>query len=110
MPLIHKLNFHFAFNIIWISVHHLIKIGIEGSDPELVAVRGEANRDPRKHMITIVYTVTVDPDATYKAGDDAATADWYDLKTLMEEKTETDFAFDHHSILSEFISKKLPEY
>ena len=67
-------------------------------------------RDPRKHMITIVYSVTVDPDGEYKAGDDAATAEWYDLKKLIDEKTEKDFAFDHHSILTEFVTKKLSGY
>ena len=83
---------------------------IEGWDPELFTVRGEATRDPRKHMITIVYSVTVDPDASFKAGDDAATAKWYNLKTLMDTETEEKFAFDHHSILSEFVKKKLTGY
>lgn len=84
--------------------------GIDGTEPVLFTVRGEATRDPRKHMITIVYSVTVEPDAAYKAGDDAATAEWYDLKKLMDEKTEKDFAFDHHSILSEFVQKQLTGY
>ena len=84
--------------------------GIKGSDPELFSVYGAPDRDPRKHMITIVYSVTVDPDADYQAGDDAATAEWYNLKTLFEEKTEADFAFDHHKILTEFVSKKLEGY
>ena len=84
--------------------------GIKGSKPELFTVRGEATRDPRKHMITIVYSVTVDPEADYKAGDDAATAEWYSLKNLIENKNEKDYAFDHHSILTEFITQKLSGY
>ena len=84
--------------------------GIDGTEPKLFTVRGDANRDPRKHMITIVYSVSVDPEASYKAGDDAATAEWYNLKNIMSEKKEKDFAFDHHSILSEFIDKNLSGY
>mmetsp|Transcript_27124 Transcript_27124/g.23991 ORF Transcript_27124/g.23991 Transcript_27124/m.23991 type:complete len:167 (+) Transcript_27124:30-530(+) len=84
--------------------------GIKGTKPELFTVRGDATRDPRKHMITIVYSVTVDPDAGYKAGDDAATAEWYNLKEIVDSKVEKDFAFDHHSILSEYIDKKLTGY
>ena len=44
------------------------------STPELVAVRGAADRDPRYHMVSIFYLVKVEENAEIKAGDDAATA------------------------------------
>ena len=34
---------------------------IYGIDPELICVAGEPDRDPRKHIISIVYSVKVDP-------------------------------------------------
>ncbi len=43
----------------------------------LVDVRGDPQRDPRKHMVSIIYEVEVPDDAAFKAGDDAAAADFY---------------------------------
>ena len=34
---------------------------VEGQNPVLVCVRGKPDRDPRYHMISIVYLVEVDP-------------------------------------------------
>ena len=52
---------------------------IIGVEPELITVSGAPDRDPRKHVVTIAYHVQVDPAHEVKAGDDAATAHWYDL-------------------------------
>ena len=52
---------------------------VEGRVPELICVAGKPDRDPRKHVISIVYSVEVDPTAQVQAADDAATAKWYDL-------------------------------
>jgi len=44
-------------------------------------VAGNPKRDPRSHIISIVYHVKLqDETAEPKAGDDAASAKWYDLK------------------------------
>ena len=43
--------------------------GIEGSNPELFAVRGSPNRDPRKHIVSIFYLVRVDSSSIPVAGD-----------------------------------------
>lgn len=48
--------------------------GVKGSNPKLVTVAGKPGRDPRKHVISIFYTVEVEPTAEVKAGDDAASA------------------------------------
>ena len=58
-------------------------------------------------MISIVYLVTVDPSVKTVAQDDAASADWYDLREVMKKPER--FAFDHHSILLELL-EKFPEY
>ena len=73
---------------------------VDGSHPVLVCVRGKPDRDPRYHMISIVYLVTVDPNVQPVAQDDAASAEWYDLRDVMQMPER--FAFDHHSILQEF--------
>ena len=54
-------------------------------------------------MIAIVYLVEVAEDAVPVAQDDAASAAWYDLATVMA--TPEKFAFDHHSILVEMTEK-----
>ena len=36
---------------------------VDGAEPELICVAGEPDRDPRKHVISIVYSVMVDPAA-----------------------------------------------
>ena len=47
---------------------------IIGTDPKLVCVAGEPSRDPRKHIVSIVYHVNVKDSAEIKAADDAETA------------------------------------
>lgn len=71
---------------------------------KLVDVCGEPKRDPRKHMISIVYEVEVPEDAEFVAGDDAVEARFYDLKDLLTDKER--FAFDHFEILSKFAGKE----
>ena len=77
--------------------------GVDGKEPKLVCVRGKPGRDPRYHVIAIVYLVEVSADAVPEAMDDAASADWYDFAKVMTEKER--FAFDHHSILVELCQK-----
>ena len=38
----------------------LEECSIEGTDPKLVCVAGEPSRDPRKHIVSIVYHLDVD--------------------------------------------------
>lgn len=78
---------------------------VEGCEPELITVAGKPDRDPRKHVISIVYAVQVEAGASVAAGDDAATAHWYDLQTVWD---SFEFAFDHKDILREFLVKKFP--
>ncbi len=80
--------------------------GITGKSISLVTVAGNPKRDPRKHIISIAYSVEMaDPAQEPKAGDDAASAKWYDLQEVW---TSRDMAFDHKEILKVFLSKSLP--
>ena len=78
---------------------------IEGAEAELVTVAGQPGRDPRKHVISIVYQVKVDglEQGNLKAADDAATANWYKLEDVMREDFK--LAFDHREILQVFLNK-----
>ena len=80
---------------------------IEGKEPELITVAGKPDRDPRKHVVSIVYSVQVDPNHEVKAADDAATAKFYPIATVWK---DFEMAFDHKDILREFLQKKMPEY
>lgn len=61
------------------------------------------NRDPRKHVVSIVYICDVHPDCraedAIKGQDDAAEAKWFSLTNLPWEE----LVFDHHFILHDYI-------
>ena len=78
---------------------------------ELITVAGAPNRDPRKQIISIVYAVlNVSPDIEIKAADDAASAYWYDIQSLLQSDDDIDskMAFDHDEILKTYLRKHLP--
>jgi 8-oxo-dGTP diphosphatase len=82
--------------------------GLKGKSVELVTVAGNPKRDPRKHVISIAYHVELqDITAEPKAGDDAASATWYDLKDVW---TSREMAFDHKDILKLLLEKSFPDY
>jgi 8-oxo-dGTP diphosphatase len=72
--------------------------GCTGTLGEILCVRGDPQRDPRKHIVSIVYHVDVEPQAALQAGDDAAAADWFLLAELLESPERV--AFDHREILA----------
>ena len=82
---------------------------LDGKDIELLTVRGNPNRDPRRHVVTIVYMVNVDSDAEPKGGDDAKDAKFYDLKDIIQTK-RNEMSFDHYNIIEELVEKKLKNY
>ncbi|GJD08226.1 ADP-ribose pyrophosphatase [Galdieria sulphuraria] len=76
--------------------------GLKGKNPTLIAVRGNPNRDPRKHVVTICYFVeTVQRDPQVRAGDDAAACGWYSVESLI--KSPDLFAFDHYDLLQQVL-------
>lgn len=70
--------------------------GISGSIIDVVCVRGDPARDPRKHVVTIVYLVNAEGEPT--AGDDAAEAAWFGLDECLRLPLEQ-WAFDHHEVV-----------
>ena len=75
---------------------------IKGSDPELLGVFGDPQRDSRRHVVTIAYVVKISPDAVPKGGDDASDAKFYSIDEVIQRK---DIAFDHLDIIKMYISK-----
>jgi 8-oxo-dGTP diphosphatase len=64
-------------------------------DLKLVNVFGEVDRDPRRRVISIAYTGTIDYLPTVAGSTDAAAAQWFKLDQLPE------LAFDHGEIISQ---------
>ena len=60
--------------------------GVIGSDPVALAIHGEPNRDPRKHIIALFYRVDVDSEAVPRGGDDAMDAAWVDIAEITHEQ------------------------
>lgn len=68
--------------------------GIEDAYVEQLATFGDVGRDPRGRVISTAFMMLVRPDAVkVTAGDDAATAGWYDVNHLPK------LAFDHAKII-----------
>ena len=78
---------------------------LDGKDIELLTVRGDPKRDPRRHIVSIFYLVNVEPDAQPKGGDDAKDAQFYDLKNIIENQKDR-MAFDHYGVIEELVQKK----
>jgi 8-oxo-dGTP diphosphatase len=54
---------------------------------------GRPGRDPRGHMVTVVFYGFINNIEQVSAGDDAAAAEWFDISEL------PDLAFDHLEII-----------
>lgn len=71
---------------------------VEGVIGPILCARGDPARDPRKHIVSIVYRVEVSFDAELVAGDDADDVGWFNLSELIKQPERV--AFDHQQILA----------
>lgn len=76
--------------------------GLTGSNPELLMVMGDPQRDPRKHIVSIVYSVTVDA-GDPAAGDDAADARFWPLNAILN--GDVPMAGDHLQIVKNWFNR-----
>ena len=76
--------------------------GLTGFNPELLMVMGNPERDPRKHIVSIVYSVTAD-EGEPNAGDDAADARFWPLQTVLD--GEVPLAGDHMQIIRNWFNQ-----
>lgn len=72
--------------------------GILGLSVRLLDVKGDPDRDPRGHYVTIVYEIEVPDDAEPVGMDDAASAQWVAVEEALK-LGKDGFAFDHFEIL-----------
>lgn len=83
----------------------LEEASITGFNSKIFTVKSDPKRDPRKHIVSFIYSVEVSEDAVPQANDDALTAKYYNLKDIINQKDN--FAFDHYEILLEYITKEM---
>jgi len=76
--------------------------GLRGTNPRLLMVMGDPDRDPRKHIVSIVYEIEVSEDQQPKAGDDAADAKFWPIETVLS--GEVELAGDHLDILTAWLN------
>ena len=75
--------------------------GLIGTNPRLLMVMGDPERDPRKHIVSIVYEIDVAADHEPTAGDDAADAKFWPIETVFS--GELTLAGDHLQILKNWL-------
>lgn len=82
---------------------------IKAYKTKLFTVKSDPQRDPRKHVISLFYLVEVEDEAVPEAADDALTAKFYSLESIIKKGREC-FAFDHYDILEEYLSQNKIKY
>jgi ADP-ribose pyrophosphatase YjhB (NUDIX family) len=68
---------------------------------DILGVYSDPTRDPRKHIVTIVFVGIIVSGAT-RAGDDAASIEWIKLANIERKQ----IAFDHTQILQDYYQWK----
>jgi 8-oxo-dGTP diphosphatase len=75
-----------------------INVDLSKLNPEFIGIYDAPNRDPRGWVISAAYGWDCsDIEVTYKAGDDAKEAKWFDLS----EVDKMELAFDHNNIIKQ---------
>lgn len=72
---------------------------VEGIELVQFKTYGTPNRDPRGHVISVIYFGYCNNEINAKAGDDAKNLKWFNLEKL------PDLAFDHKQIIDDFLNK-----
>lgn len=70
---------------------------LEAEPIEILGVYSDPNRDPRKHVMSVVF-IGIITGGTERAGDDAAAVEWIELNEL----DSSPLAFDHRQILGDY--------
>jgi 8-oxo-dGTP diphosphatase len=73
------------------------ELSVKVEPTDILGVYSDPNRDPRGHIISIVFICKI-ISGELKAGDDAAHLQWTEINGLKDIK----LAFDHHKILSDY--------
>jgi 8-oxo-dGTP diphosphatase len=68
---------------------------------EILGVYSDPKRDPRKHIVTVVF-VGIIVSGDLRANDDAASIEWIQLRSIEQLQQQKLFAFDHAKILQDY--------
>jgi 8-oxo-dGTP diphosphatase len=68
---------------------------------EILGVYSDPKRDPRKHIVTVVF-VGIIVSGDLRANDDAASIEWIQLGSIEQLQQQKLFAFDHAHILQDY--------
>ena len=80
----------------------LEETGMHGENPKLVSVMGDADRDPRKHIVSVVYEIEVSLEQQPIAGDDAADAKFWPIDSILN--GDLQMAGDHQQIIKNWLN------
>ena len=75
--------------------------GLNGRIIRLLDAKGDPNRDPRKHIVSIVYLIEAEGEPV--GGDDAADARFWPLQTVLDGKVP--LAGDHMQIIKNWFNR-----
>ena len=68
---------------------------------DILGVYSDPRRDPRKHIVTVVF-VGIIVSGDLRANDDAASIEWIELVSIDQRQQQKLFAFDHAQILRDY--------
>jgi len=80
----------------------LEETGMHGENPKLISVMGDAERDPRKHIVSIIYEIEVSLEQQPIAGDDAADAKFWPIDSILDGGLQ--MAGDHLQIIKNWLN------
>ena len=80
----------------------LEETGMHGENPKLISVMGDAERDPRKHIVSIIYEIEVSLEQQPIAGDDAADAKFWPIDSILDGGLQ--MAGDHQQIIKNWLN------
>ena len=82
------------------EVQEETSVCLKPTQVRLFNVYSNPNRDPRDHVVSIVYVAKLSKEQaeSIKANDDAAVTAWYDRYQIAKLQTDRQLAFDHNII------------
>ncbi len=80
----------------------LEETSLRGENPKLISVMGDPDRDPRKHIVSIVYEIEVNSEQQPVASDDAADAKFWPIQTILN--GDLQMAGDHLEIITNWLN------
>ncbi len=80
----------------------LEETSLDGQNPKLISVMGDPDRDPRKHIVSVVYEIEVSSEQQPIAGDDAADAKFWPIQTILN--GDLQMAGDHLEIITKWLN------